>query len=417
MQTFPHDDPRPAPGWRETPPAIPARQRLDGWTPGRQRAFLEYLADGLTVEAACRGVGLTHQSAYALRKRACGASFAAGWDAAYLHARTRAVDVGYSRAMEGYTETTTRPDGSVVSRHKFDNRLLTATITRLDRLADAAGGEAGAVTRHIAANFDRFCDMIEFGRPMDIAAFAACAVRNPLPPELAPVARLRDAELYMREDEEDAFADDENDGAWDGDEDEEDEDAEEDAEDAIDTADLIVAERQGWTADQWTRALAAGLVSLRPPGEDLTNPQLPQLNAGDTGTTVDRWGRRRKADPPPEPEPMRYFVWIFPDDPDAIVYTAFPPRAGFDGLQVGTYPSEAYWRAASPEEAAQVRRAQSRAAEDQRREEARLRDEALEMDPEDRDEDEDWDDDDQESLSPSRGESDSPPGERREGRC
>lgn len=52
--------------------------RRDGWTAQRQRAFLEALAEGHSVEDACRIVGMTHQSAYALRRRAAGAAFALG---------------------------------------------------------------------------------------------------------------------------------------------------------------------------------------------------------------------------------------------------------------------------------------------------------------------------------------------------
>lgn len=63
-----------------TPPA--PRERADGWTVDRQRAFLTAIADGHTLDAACRHVGMTHQAAYAFRNRAAGASFALGWQAA-----------------------------------------------------------------------------------------------------------------------------------------------------------------------------------------------------------------------------------------------------------------------------------------------------------------------------------------------
>lgn len=72
------------------PAGAPVRApRHDGWTPDRQRAFLSAIADGLTVERACRLVGLTVSSAYALRQRAAGAGFALGWRAANLLARDR----------------------------------------------------------------------------------------------------------------------------------------------------------------------------------------------------------------------------------------------------------------------------------------------------------------------------------------
>lgn len=44
--------------------------RVDGWTPFRQKVFLESLARGDTIHMACAGVGLSVASAYALKARA-----------------------------------------------------------------------------------------------------------------------------------------------------------------------------------------------------------------------------------------------------------------------------------------------------------------------------------------------------------
>ncbi|MDX3885722.1 MAG: hypothetical protein QHC65_14975 [Sphingomonas sp.] len=121
-------------------PAAPATAlpRRDGWTPERQRAFLEAVAEGHTVEAACRIVGLSVASAYAFRRRANGAAFALGWQAAALQAREKLADILLSRAIDGQVETVTRANGDVIERHRFDNRLATAMLTRMDRLADSA---------------------------------------------------------------------------------------------------------------------------------------------------------------------------------------------------------------------------------------------------------------------------------------
>ncbi|MGG9078526.1 hypothetical protein, partial [Escherichia coli] len=56
--------------------------RHDGWTPERQRAFLQQLARIGVVSAAAGAVGMSAKSAYALRKRAGAESFAAAWEAA-----------------------------------------------------------------------------------------------------------------------------------------------------------------------------------------------------------------------------------------------------------------------------------------------------------------------------------------------
>ena len=48
---------------------VPVRARSDGWTPQKQREFIEALADtGVVREAAARG-GMTQRSAWRLRGR------------------------------------------------------------------------------------------------------------------------------------------------------------------------------------------------------------------------------------------------------------------------------------------------------------------------------------------------------------
>ena len=62
--------------------------RRDGWTPQRRQRFLELLAAGFDVRRACAGVGMSRQTAYALRRRE--PAFARGWDDALRSARVAA---------------------------------------------------------------------------------------------------------------------------------------------------------------------------------------------------------------------------------------------------------------------------------------------------------------------------------------
>ena len=52
-------------------PFTPAklRRRHDGWTPEKQTAFIEALAESGCVDESARRVGMSVQSAYALRRR------------------------------------------------------------------------------------------------------------------------------------------------------------------------------------------------------------------------------------------------------------------------------------------------------------------------------------------------------------
>jgi len=110
--------------------------RADGWTPERIRTFLYKLAETGVVAEAARAAGMSRQSAYALRRRAGGRSFDIGWRVA-LSCAQRAIDDAFrSRVLHGRVDVIVR-DGKVWGeRHRHDNRLTMAVLTRLDRFAE-----------------------------------------------------------------------------------------------------------------------------------------------------------------------------------------------------------------------------------------------------------------------------------------
>jgi hypothetical protein len=61
---------------------VSTKARHDGWTPARQRHFIEQLAATKSVTRASKAVGMSSVTAYALRKKAGAESFAAAWDSA-----------------------------------------------------------------------------------------------------------------------------------------------------------------------------------------------------------------------------------------------------------------------------------------------------------------------------------------------
>jgi hypothetical protein len=67
---------------------VPRRSRRDGWTVGRQRAFIAALARTRCVGRAAAAAGMSRESAYRLRRRKGAESFAAAWDS-ILAARPR----------------------------------------------------------------------------------------------------------------------------------------------------------------------------------------------------------------------------------------------------------------------------------------------------------------------------------------
>ena len=117
------------------------RSRHDGWTARRQRLFILGLARGDGPAAAARQVGLSRQTAYALRCRRGAEGFAAAWDSAlaFAHEASRA-----GRRLPGsdLVDTLLVPRfyrGKLVGYViREDLAAARRTLGRLDRLADSA---------------------------------------------------------------------------------------------------------------------------------------------------------------------------------------------------------------------------------------------------------------------------------------
>ncbi|WP_375398761.1 hypothetical protein [uncultured Sphingomonas sp.] len=268
--------------------------RHDGWTPERQRAFLCAIAEGETVERACRAVGLSVSSVYAFRQRAAGAAFALGWHAAGLLGRERIADRMMTRAIDGQVETVTRPDGSTITRHRFDNRTGLAMLVRLDRMAeqvpaDPAAAASSHAARLVAQDFEAFLDVIEQDRgPAQAGLFLArrtgLAATPAGAPDLEPILALARADRFVRTGT--SLAEE------------------------VDTRDLDLAQRHGWTAEQWQRADAAGLLRIatvdEAGGESREASPLPPLVDAEPVAWDDDAGEYRTHLPPPEGEEPAY---------------------------------------------------------------------------------------------------------------
>jgi hypothetical protein len=158
------------------------RLREDGWLPWKKARFLEALAAGAAVADACKAVGMSVASAYALRNRRSGRAFAAMWEAVLVHrARARLVDNNLSRAMDGWVEQIVRDGIVVAERRRFDNRLSMAMLTRLDRLAEGREGEEAELLRALSDDFEDYVETLEAGGDED--AFVEARRPQPEPGE------------------------------------------------------------------------------------------------------------------------------------------------------------------------------------------------------------------------------------------
>ncbi|KQO12975.1 hypothetical protein [Sphingomonas sp. Leaf242] len=289
------------------------RQRIDGWSPERQRGFLERIAEGATVDEATASVGLSPRAAYSLRRRASGAAFALGWDAAKLVARPIVAEALFCRAMVGQIERLTKPDGDVIERHRFDNRLAMSLLARLDRHAEESE-TTNAAARLIATEFDAFLDLVERDAgPARAGLFLGERVRSTEIGEgLAPIVALARADRWLRS----------NAGLA----------------SEVDVADLDPAARAGWTAEQWARAEAAGLLSLAP--EPVAKP-VPQKPAPASALS---------ALPAAEPDGRDGECPVWWDDVTCAWRTRFPPPSDYDEEDGSIFGDDDYSRDCSEEE-------------------------------------------------------------------
>ena len=153
------------PDWRDRllePDPLPIRNRVDGWTPARQRRFLVELADcGVVQEAAAR-VGMTPKSAWNLRRRAEQTPFADAWEAALKAGMRRLHSIALQRAVEGVVKPYYYRGEKVGEQRVYDNHLLLSLLGK--------AGEPFDETRASIAEsrFEDYLDAVEheYGRAL-----------------------------------------------------------------------------------------------------------------------------------------------------------------------------------------------------------------------------------------------------------
>ncbi|MFM7348806.1 MAG: hypothetical protein ACKO01_04885, partial [Erythrobacter sp.] len=133
---------RPAhPGELPAVTPVPRRgERHYGWTPERQRAFIEALADLGSVGAAARAVDMSSVGAYHLRRQPGTEAFRAAWEAALALGIQRIEDVAMDRALNGTEEPVYSYGKLVGTRIKHNDRLLMFMLRNRAPERFAAGG-------------------------------------------------------------------------------------------------------------------------------------------------------------------------------------------------------------------------------------------------------------------------------------
>ena len=130
--------------------------RADGWSAGRQAAFLAHLADNGVVADAARTVGKSLSGGYALRRTARGYAFNLGWEAALLIARRVVSDQLMTAAIKGEESRWVREEGVTT----FVRQNTKLSLTLLDRINPAT---ALPEVMAVATRFDWYLQLIDDG--------------------------------------------------------------------------------------------------------------------------------------------------------------------------------------------------------------------------------------------------------------
>ncbi len=101
------------------------KPRKDGWSPEKQRAFIEALADTGSVDEAAHSVDMSPRSAQKLRRSPGAESFDRAWSAAIHAASKKLLDEAFGRALVGSDEPVFDRDGNRVGRRfKKSDKML-----------------------------------------------------------------------------------------------------------------------------------------------------------------------------------------------------------------------------------------------------------------------------------------------------
>lgn len=150
-------DPPPFPGFDP----VPLRYRVDGWTPEKQRAYVEHLAETLCPETAAALVGMSAESVRRLRRRPGSEGLNAACDAALrkgLSERGRAALI--DEAVNGRLVRRFY-HGELISEERIRSpRLLLALIEKAEALF---AGPGAAESEAIAADWSGSMERLESG--------------------------------------------------------------------------------------------------------------------------------------------------------------------------------------------------------------------------------------------------------------
>ena len=121
------------------------KEQARGWTPQRQRLFIEALAGTGSVKSAARAVGLSAKSAYDLRRASGAEGFRKAWEAALDIGIQMIEDVAMDRALNGVEEPVFAYGKIIGTRRVYNDQLLMFMLRSRSPRRFAGGGQPRAL--------------------------------------------------------------------------------------------------------------------------------------------------------------------------------------------------------------------------------------------------------------------------------
>ena len=181
---------------------VDTRARHDGWSPERQRGFIEALGECGCVDEASKRVGMSATSAYALRRRIDAQSFRQAWDFALDYAIRRLSDGAFARAIHGVSRPVFYKGEQIGERRHYDERLTMFLLRYRDPLRYGAWLDGMRYQRHpdgAAIALSKMTDRVE-----EDAEAEQAGVPKPRHPPLYAIDVVSDAVAEERQERADA---------------------------------------------------------------------------------------------------------------------------------------------------------------------------------------------------------------------
>lgn len=151
-------------------PDDPARS--DGWSRGRQAAFLRALSATHSVAEAAKSVGRSRQSAYRLRSRLKGQPFDLAWEVAFHHSFDVLAHAALERALNGVERPVFYKGDQVGSYRRFDESLTVALLRSATLRGNPAFGRLQPMAERHARDFESLLAKVEAGVPVITGALS-----------------------------------------------------------------------------------------------------------------------------------------------------------------------------------------------------------------------------------------------------